>query len=328
MAQDASLGDPHGSCSGTFVRALLAITLLVAVPAAAAAASDAQQRARAELDKQLESMVNIPKPVAHVQFFGLDESPYELTDVEFEIDGKPLNKPKLETLKEFGAITIHRGQVSHGDHVLVATVAYTDGSSMMFSATAGYTWRVTTRVTFTAQRGLETRILLTPSRDSSRERKEQFRLSSKVTPVMLAELDDGFIASKQKPAEAAQETAPAAIDAGEPSAAVVAEVALEVAPVAGVQSAPDATKLAVFRPAQSQGKKPTEEKLSAPPMLEAATIDAVEEHPALAPAVVAPAASQSAPVGPFAIILALAIPVGLLSLFFVARRRANRFRDR
>lgn len=318
------------------MRALLAIAV-ASFALSAAAESDAKKNARLELEAELNSMVKIPPPYAHIQFFGLDEGAYELTDVEFLLDGKPLPEPKLESLKEFAAITIHKGEVSHGDHVLNAMVKYTDGSSMMFSETAGYSWVVKTKVTFTAQRGLETRVLLTPSRDSSRPRDQQFQLKSTVTPIMIAQLDDGTIVEKKKaqvPVEPPkEETALPVADAGEPTA-LVAEVAPEVKSVSAEQKkvVAEETKLAVFKPAPEPVKK--QEPLSAPPIVHADETLANEAPAVEAPPVadVQPAQTVAeAPVEeglPVSVILGLvAAPLVIGVLVFVSRRRANRFKD-
>lgn len=323
------------------VRALLAIVVAV-FALSAVAESDAKKNARLELEAELSSMVKIPPPYAHIQFFGLDEGAYELTDVEFLLDGKALPKPKLESLKEFAAITIHKGEVSHGDHVLNAMVKYTDGSSMMFSATAGYSWVVKTKVTFTAQRGLETRVLLTPSRDSSRPRDQQFQLKSTVTPIMIAQLDDGTIVEKKKaqvpvepqkkPEEKTEETALPVADAGEPTA-LVAEVVPEVKSVAAEEKkvVADDTKLAVFKPAPAPVPVKKQEPLAAPPIVHADGPAADLEAPPVADAQPTQAVTE-APVEeglPLSVMLGLVaapLVIGLL-LVFVSRRRANRFKD-
>lgn len=327
------------------MRALLAICAFCIAHGATAAETAAQKKARLELEAELNSMVKIPPPFAHVQYFGFDEGSYEVTEYAFVLDGKPLPKVKPEVLKEFGANTIYRGEVSHGDHELVATVSYTDGSSMMFSENAGYTWQLKTKVTFTAQRGLETRILLTPSRDGSKERNRQFALSSKVTPIMIAQLDDGTIVERKKAPEPTPEPVPekvetAVVDAGAPSAAI-ADITPVVVPVAGEEKPVD-TKPAVFRPAPVQtAVKPVETaQVQLTAQDEVARSERTTDEIAAVPTVqqgndagvadtAAPVAEQpavEAPASYFGLVFGLlGGAVALGALIFVARRRANRF---
>lgn len=319
------------------MRELFAIIAIFVAFTASAAESEAQKRARLELERELSSMVKIPPPFAHVQYFGFDEGAFEVTEVEFLLDGKALPKPMPAALKDFGANTIFKGEVSHGTHELIAQVSYTDGSSMMFSENAGYTWALKTKVTFTAQRGLETRILLTPSRDASKERNKQFALTSKVTPIMIAQLDDGTIVEKKKAPEP-EAAAPPVVDAGEPTAAVVAEVAPEVKAVAAEEKkvAVEDTKLAVFRPAPTRTpvKKEQQEEavLTPPPMVQVEEAVAVADGSAHNPGgdkegtheVIAVKASDDSS-APWLVLGLVGGVAAIGALLFAARRRANRF---
>ncbi|MFL5322012.1 MAG: hypothetical protein ACJ790_20285 [Myxococcaceae bacterium] len=164
---------------------MLAVLMLASL-GASAGESEQTRSAREEVERQLDALVNIPNPVATISFMGLEEPPFELVEARFLLDGKVITPPSLTELGKAQQTQIFRGDVVPGSHMLTSTVAWIDRANMMFSESSGYTFRVTTKTTFTAQRGLETRLVLTPERDpSARERKDQFKLHSTATPVII-----------------------------------------------------------------------------------------------------------------------------------------------
>lgn len=323
------------------MRVVFALLLVVAT-AAAAGESENTRKARQELEQELNALVKIPAPLVTISYQGIDERPYELTDAEFVLDGKTLPKPALAPLNSFAPTQLWKGEVSHGDHVLVATVSYTDTANMMFSETAGYTWKVTSRLTFTAQRGLETRVVLSPERDgSAEERKDQFKLHAKAAPVMLAQVDDG----KVPPPAVKTPEVKAAVDAGQPEAKLAAKEP-EVLPAKGDETLavkdalvkePVAKKEPNVAPAlrerlQKSDVQPAEFITTPPPLVDAeeqdagavelAQVDAGTPELARAEPKNATSSTESSPL-PF--ILGGFALVAVVALIVVARRRANRF---
>src|SRR5688572_17026478 len=110
------------------VKRLPFITLLLT---AAALAQTTRDRAREELEKELQQMVNIPAPKLVLVFESLGEPNYKLDEAEFVLDGKKLSTPGTAKLNEFGDHVIYSGEVSHGEHSLVSRVVYTDASDAM-----------------------------------------------------------------------------------------------------------------------------------------------------------------------------------------------------
>jgi outer membrane protein OmpA-like peptidoglycan-associated protein len=169
------------------------LTVLLATGAVRAEPPSAEQ-VRAELDQQLQEMVNSPAPEVRLLFSGLDPSEYKLVEVHFTLDGEPLQVPPVDGIGSPGPHVLTTRQVEDGPHTLVSNVVYMDASWNMFSPTSGLLWNMTSTLNFQAQRGLrvdvKARALLRPE---AKDPRQKVKLAHEVTAEMIAKLEDGTL---------------------------------------------------------------------------------------------------------------------------------------
>lgn len=174
------------------MRFRLFVTALLCLGATASAEDEAQRRAREELERQLNQMVGKQPAKVRIDFEALDEPNYKLEDVSFELDGRTLPRPALETLATEGTHAIWNGDVTPGKHIVGARVVYSSQASVVVSDEGGYTWKVSGTTAFDVHAGIEVRVRVTPLRDNAqKEISRRFLVRLPATPVMLAKVDDG-----------------------------------------------------------------------------------------------------------------------------------------
>ena len=134
--------------------------------AVASAQTDAQRRAQEELDRELSQMVGSTPARVRVSFQGLDEPNYDVTQAEFELDGKALVAPSTQALSGSALVPVYLGDVSPGRHVVKARLTILNKRSAVVTDEGGFTWRVAGSVDFDIQRGIEVAVVMVVSASS------------------------------------------------------------------------------------------------------------------------------------------------------------------
>ncbi|MFP2911367.1 cell envelope biogenesis protein OmpA, partial [Pyxidicoccus sp. 3LFB2] len=208
---------------------LLVIMGLLAATARAAEPSSVEQRAREDLDRQLEALVKTPPPEVVISFEGLPgagtERGYKLVEADFSLNGQPLAVPGADKLNAPGQHRLSVVKVEEGSFTLVSHVTYANEAWNLFSEESGFLWKLTASVTFQVQKGLRVRVKVMPSiNPTAPDPRLKLKLSHDVSVEMTAQLADVAI--------------PDAADAGTPTKvaqAPAAPVTPPVQPVAGTQ---------------------------------------------------------------------------------------------
>ncbi len=174
---------------------LTLLTALLCASTALAAEPASADQVRAELERQLQEMVETPPPEVQLHFMGLeDSSAYKLVEVHFTLDGEPLQVPSVDVLSAPGSHVLASRQLAEGPHTLVSNVVYMDASWSLFSQTSGFLWNMTSTLNFQAQRGLKVHVkalsVLVPD---AKDPRLKVKLLHDVTAEMTAKLDDGTI---------------------------------------------------------------------------------------------------------------------------------------
>ncbi|NMO14321.1 OmpA family protein [Pyxidicoccus fallax] len=222
---------------------------LLAINARAAEPSSVEQRAREDLDRQLQEMVKTPPPEVVISFEGLPGAGtgkgYKLVEADFSLNGQPLAVPGPDKLNAPGLHRLAAVKVEEGSFTLVSRVTYTnDASWNLFSEESGFLWKLTASVTFQVQKGLRVKVKVMPGiNPTAPDPRLKLKLSHDVSAEMTAPL--------------AVSALPETPDAGTP--AKVAQtpppppVTTPVQPVSGTQPASGTTAVvaAVERPEQT-----------------------------------------------------------------------------
>lgn len=190
--QYAMLGAPGPGTPLNSPLKLILLTVLLSALTARAAEPASVDQVRAELDRELQAMVNTSLPEVELLFEGLDPSVYKLVEVRFTLDGEPLEVPSVEVLGATpGPHVLATRQLQEGSHTLVSNVVFMDGSWSLFSETSGFLWNMTSTFTFQAQRGLRMRVkalsVLVPE---AKDARLKIKLSHDVAVEMTTALAD------------------------------------------------------------------------------------------------------------------------------------------
>ncbi|WP_158502143.1 OmpA family protein [Vitiosangium sp. GDMCC 1.1324] len=173
---------------------LCLLTVVLSAGASRAAEPPSVEQVRAELDRQLQEMVNSPAPEVRLLFAGLDPSEYKLVEVHFTLDGEPLEVPPVDDIGSPGPHVLTTKKVKDGPHSLVSNVVYMDASWNLFSQTSGLLWNMTSTLNFQTQRGLRVDVkamtLLVPE---ARDPRLKVKLAHDVTMEMIAKLEDATL---------------------------------------------------------------------------------------------------------------------------------------
>lgn len=208
--------------SRALIRGLAAVLFGLVLGTPAFAETDAQRKARLELEKELGLMVEKPPTRVKLLFVGLEDPNYRIEEAAFELDGTTLKAPPAATLSDEGEHAIFAGDIAPGRHVVKARLTVANGASVVFSDEGGFKWKLVGEVSFDVFSGIEVQVRVTPSRDGNqREVGRRFKLHLPAKPVMLARLDDGAM---PEPVVAKKPPVPELVDAGAPVLVAVAEL--------------------------------------------------------------------------------------------------------
>lgn len=168
---------------------------LLAASARAAEPSAVEQRAREDLDRQLQEMVKTPPPEIVITFEGLPGAGtsrgYKLVEADFLINGQPLAIPGLDKLNGPGLHRLAVLTVEEGSYTLVSHVTYANESWNLFSEESGFLWKLTASVTVQVQRGLRARVRVLPSiNPTAPDPRLKLKLAHDVKAEMTAPLAD------------------------------------------------------------------------------------------------------------------------------------------
>ncbi|HZI12412.1 MAG TPA: OmpA family protein [Myxococcus sp.] len=177
--------------STTFQAALLVIMGLLATAARGAEPSSVEQRAREDLDRQLQAMMKTPPPEVVLFFDALPGAGtargYKLVEADFELNGQPLAVPGPEQLSAPGQHRLAVLKVEEGSFTLLSRVTYASDSWSLFSEESGFLWKLTASVTFQVQRGLRVKVRVQPGiNPTAPDPRLKLKLTHDVTAEMTA----------------------------------------------------------------------------------------------------------------------------------------------
>lgn len=256
------------------MRGLMVVVALLA--GVSFAEDEAQRRAREELEKQLNQMVEKAPSRVRVEFLPVDDPNFQVEELEISLDGKPLKMPTAAAISGWvqdGAMPIGTLDVTPGRHKVVAKVTIHNTASPMVSDEGDFRWKVAGDVGFDVASGIEVKVIVTPVRDAKQaDLGKRIKLTFPSQPVMIAKLDDGSMPepTKVKPAPVVV----AAVDAG-PTKEQLAEAKKAAEEAAKLAAAADAkraaeekqrkleeARLASVRAAEEKQRKLEEAKLA------------------------------------------------------------------
>ncbi|NVJ06441.1 OmpA family protein [Myxococcus sp. AM001] len=174
---------------------LLVFMALLATSARAAEPSAVEQRAREDLDRQLQALVKTPPPEIVISFEGLPGAGtsrgYKLVEADFLVNGQPLAIPGLDKLNGPGVHRLAVLTVEEGAYTLVSHVTYANESWNLFSEESGFLWKLTASVTVQVQRGLRARVRVLPAiNPTAPDPRLKLKLSHDVKAEMTAAMAD------------------------------------------------------------------------------------------------------------------------------------------
>lgn len=168
---------------------------LLAGTARAAEPSSVEQRAREDLDRQLQALVKTPPPEVVISFEGLPGAGtgrgYKLVEADFSLNNQPLAVPGPEELNGPGLHRLAVVKVEEGSFTLVSRVTYTSDAWNLFSEESGFLWKLTASVTFQVQKGLRVKVKVMPSiNPTAPDPRLKLKLSHDTSVEMTAPLAD------------------------------------------------------------------------------------------------------------------------------------------
>ncbi|AGC44969.1 OmpA family protein [Myxococcus stipitatus DSM 14675] len=177
---------------------LALLALSSGATALAAEPSTVEQRAREDLDRQLQALVKTPPPEVVITYEGLPGAgtsrAYKLLEVDFLLNGQPLAVPGLDVLSGPGVHRLAALKVDEGSYTLVSRVTYTNDAWNLFSEESGFLWKMTASVTFQAQKGLRMRVRVLPAiNPTAPDPRLKLKLSHDVSAEMTAPLADATL---------------------------------------------------------------------------------------------------------------------------------------
>ena len=209
---------------------------LLAASARAAEPSSVEQRAREDLDRQLQALVKTPPPEVVISFEGLPGAGttrgYKLVEADFSLNGQPLAVPGPDKLNAPGLHRLAVVKVEEGSFTLVSHVTYANDAWNLFSEESGFLWKLTASVTFQVQKGLRVKVKVMPGiNPTAPDPRLKLKLSHDVSAEMTAPMAD--VAIPDAPAPKVAQTPPATTP---------------VQPVSGAQTPPAAVPAVAQRP--------------------------------------------------------------------------------
>lgn len=166
------------------------------------AEDDAQRRAREELERQLNQMVEKAPSRVRVEFLPVDDPNFQVEELEISLDGKPLKMPTAAAISGWvqdGAMPIGTLDVSPGRHKVGAKVTIHNTASPMVSDEGDFRWKIAGDVGFDVASGIEVKVIVSPVRDGKQtDLGKRMKLTFPSQPVMIAKLDDGSMPEPTK----------------------------------------------------------------------------------------------------------------------------------
>jgi hypothetical protein len=237
------------------MRWLLAVMMVVATTARAE--DEAQRRAREELERQLNQMVEKAPSRVRVEFQPLEDPNLQVEELTILLDNKPLKAPttaQIQGWMQDGPMPIAVLDVSPERHLVTARITVHNGASPLVVDDGDVRWRVSGDVRFDVSPGLEVRVIVTPVRDGKQpDPTKRLKLTFPSSPTMISKLEDGVMPEAPKP----KPVVVAVVDAGPSKEQVVAD-----ATAARKQAELEAKRLA-----EDEKKRKAEEALEAKRLL-------------------------------------------------------------
>lgn len=169
------------------VRRVLLLLLAILPIAPALAASPVEERARAELEKELAELAPPSPALVEIVLEGLGLKDYAIEELDFRLDGKSIPVGPPETLHAQGEHRLFFEPTSEGPHTLLVKLVYKNTDAGFFSQLAGYRWKLASSVRFEAQRGLKVRVMVRPAFiPEAPDLGQRFTLSHGVGAEMVA----------------------------------------------------------------------------------------------------------------------------------------------
>lgn len=240
------------------MRWFLAVTMTLA--ATVWAEDEAQRRAREELERQLNQMVEKAPSRVRVEFQPLEDPNLQVEELTILLDNKPLKVPTAAQIQGWvqdGPMPVAVLDVSPERHLVTARITVHNGASPLVVDDGDVRWRVSGDVRFDVSPGLEVRVIVTPVRDGKQpDPTKRLKLTFPSSPTMISKLDDGVMPEVPKP----KPVAVAVVDAGPSKAQLLADAA------AAKKQADEAQRQAALeakRAAEEEKKRRAEEALEA-----------------------------------------------------------------
>lgn len=182
-------------------------TLLLSV--GASAETEAEKKARAEIEAQLKQLVKSDPGKVRVTYNHFGELNVALTEVTFTLDGAPLKTPGVRDLSDEGKHLVYEGEVSNGQHSLQAHFTFANRTSAVMSDEGGLVWKPIVTRSFTARTGLVVDVVFNASYDKAeKDPTKRVSVGSTAEAKMTGPLEDGTMPV------VAKAPAPAVVDAG------------------------------------------------------------------------------------------------------------------
>ncbi len=198
------------------------LVLLVASSGPALAEDARTDRARQQIEQQLNRMVKLPPALMEIVFDGIDSTRYRLLEANFAVDGETL-PGKIPAGQ--GKTVLFSGNLAPGSHSLTAKLVYEEAvRDGLFGYATGTKFKVPGKFIFTAQRGVFMRVHTRIEVDDGAEPKKRLQLVGNVETDLRAKLEDGLLPAHPEKQASLEESA------GPTQSASPAQSASEVQP--------------------------------------------------------------------------------------------------
>jgi hypothetical protein len=184
-----------------FLRGGLALVVLL-ITSPAFGEDEARRRAREELERQLNQMVERSPARVRVEFQPVDDPNFRVEELEVMLDGKPLKAPSQAAIAawvEEGPMPVGVLDVSPGRHKVSSKMTVHNTASVLVSEEGDARWKIAGDVAFEVASGIEVKVVVKPLRDpSQKEVAKRLKLTFPSQPLMIARLEDGALPESPK----------------------------------------------------------------------------------------------------------------------------------
>jgi hypothetical protein len=166
--------------------------ILFGLPSAAAHADSSRaERARQQLERQVEQMVKPPPASLEVIFDGIDSTRYTFLEGSFAFDGAPL-PAKISNADQKHTVLLNN-EVTPGEHTLTARLVYEETTKGgLFSYGSGLKFKVPGKFIIKAQRGVALRVRAMVEVDDGAEPGKRLELIGKLEADLRTKLEEGI----------------------------------------------------------------------------------------------------------------------------------------